>query len=138
MTAWLKVIGTSSSPLRNDWTKHAPSLLQYASFAKRPGMGSWVRGDEFVYYALRGDLSRVVAVGRVVGPKLLDTSRIEDPGWPWLVEVEIDAKCDLIGDGFELDLLDVARELKRSVQRRSHLRLSPEEFDRARLLFGSS
>lgn len=136
MTAWLKVIGTSKWPLRDDWGSHAPPLLHAASFAKKPGSGSFVPGDDFVYYALRGDMSRVVAIGKVVGDHRFDRSRVEDPGWPWLADVEILAKRDLIQDGFALDLLDVDRTLRRSVTQKSHIRLRPEEFARARELFG--
>lgn len=39
MSAWLKVIGTSSWPLRDDWASYAPPLLRSASFAKKPGQG---------------------------------------------------------------------------------------------------
>ncbi len=136
MSAWLKVIGTSKWPLRDDWGSHAPPLLRSASFAKKPGTGSFVRGDDFVYYALRGDISRVVALGKVIGDHRFDPSRVDDPGWPWLADVEILAKRDRIHDGFALDLLDVDRTLRRSVTQKSHILLRPAEFDRARALFG--
>jgi hypothetical protein len=136
MTAWLKVIGTSKWPLRDDWGTHAPPLLRAASFGKRPGRTSFVPGDDFVYYALRGDMSRVVAIGKVVGPHRYDRTREEDPGWPWLADVEIRAKRDRISEGFALDLLDVDRTLRRSVTQKSHIRLTPVEFSRARVLFG--
>lgn len=134
MTAWLKVIGTTERPLRDDWADDAPSLVRRASFGRRPGQGSFVPGDVFAYYALRGDLSRVVAVGRVVGRVYYEAAHA--PGWPWLVPVELDARADHISRGFSLDLLTIDRDLLRSVQRRSHLRLTSEEFGRARQLFG--
>lgn len=137
MTAWLKVIGTSKWPLRDDWANHAPPLLRAASFAKRPGRESFVPGDDFVYYALRGDISRIVAIGKVVGEHRYDRTREDDPGWPWLADVDIRVKRDLIQDGFALDLLDVNRELRRSVTQKSHIRLRPEEFRRARDIFGT-
>ena len=135
MTAWLKVIGTSKWPLRDDWGSHAPPLLRAASFAKKPGSGSFVPGDDFVYYALRGDISRLVAIGKVVGDHRFDRSRIDDPGWPWLADVEILAMRDRISDGYSLDLLDVDRQLTRSVTQKSHIRLRPAEFECVRLLF---
>jgi hypothetical protein len=136
MTAWLKVIGTTQWPLRDDWANHAPPLLRSASFGKKPGDGSFVPSDDFVDYALRGDLSRVDAIGKVVGPHRFDRTRVEDPGWPWLADVQILAKRDRIADGFALDLLDVDRELRRSVTQKSHIRLRPAEFAKARELFG--
>jgi hypothetical protein len=136
VTAWLKVIGTSKGPLRDDWGNHAPPILRSASFKKRPGEGSFVPGDDFVYYALRGDISRVVAIGRVVGQPNYDRSREEDPGWPWLVDVDIAAKKDLISEGFPLHILECDRNLTKAVQRRSHMRLTPDEFARARRAFG--
>lgn len=136
MTAWLKVIGTTQWPLRDDWTSHAPPLLRSASFARKPGARSFVPGDDFVYYALRGDISRLVAIGKVVGPHRFDQTRVSDPGWPWLSDVEIVAKRDRIEDGFSLDLLDVDRNLRRSVTQKSHIRLTSPEFRLARDLFG--
>ena len=138
MTAWLKVIGKTDDPLRDDWGNHAPSILRYASFAKEPGRGSFVAGDEFAYYAVGQDFSRVVAIGRVVGKGFLDDGRIEKRGWPWLVPVEIKTRRDLISDGFSIDLLDVDRPvpLRKSVQQKSHIVLRPAEYARARALFG--
>jgi hypothetical protein len=132
VTAWLKVIGTTSGPLRDDWGNHAPSILRLASFGKKPGQGSFVPGDEFVYYALRGDLSRVVAVGKVIGDVYY---RDRDPGWPWLVPVGLEARRELISEGIPLERLQVDRNLRKSVQRRSHLRLTAREFERARQAF---
>ena len=134
MAYWLKVIGTSQWPLRDDWLNHAPSLRTHASFARRPGVGSFVDGDDFVYYALRGDLSRIVAIGKVLRAAVYEASH--DPGWPWLAEVRLDSVVESIGSGFPLELLDVDRPLLKSVQRRSHVRLSQEEFSRAQALFG--
>ena len=134
MTAWLKVIGTSSDPLRNDWVAHAPSLLRVASFGKRPDEGSFVPGDLLVYYALRGDVSRVVAIGRVKDKAYYDQAR--DPGWPWLVPVEIEAMKDFISDGFPLDRFDVDRTLTRSVRRHSHIIMRPGELQLVRQAFG--
>src|SRR5437870_11225743 len=94
MTAWLKVIGTSKWPLRDDWANHAPPLLRSASFAKRPGRGSFAPGDDFAYYAPRGDMSRVVAIGTVTGEPRYDRTREENPGWPWLVDVNLLATRD--------------------------------------------
>ena len=136
MTAWLKVIGTSDGTLRDDWGSHVPHILRYASFAKPPGNGSFIPGDDFVYYALRGDISRVVAVGRVTGRGHQDESRIEDPGWPWLVPVEIEARTELISEGFPLDRFDVDRHLTKSVQRHSHISLRPAEYRLVRDAFG--
>lgn len=136
MTAWLKVIGTSGWPLRDDWGSHAPPLLKYASFSKRPGEGSFVPGDDFVYYAIGEDRSRVVAIGAVRGRPRYDRAREESPGWPWLIDVDIEARKTFIRDGIPLDHLDVDRELKRSVRRHSHIRLTAHEFARARKEFG--
>jgi hypothetical protein len=136
MTAWIKVIGKTGDPLRDDWGEHAPSILRYASFSKKPGRGSFVPGDDFIYHAIGKELSRVVAIGRVVGHGVLDDGRIEKRGWPWLVPVELHARKELIRDGFSLDLLDDRRKLSRSVRRQSHIVLYPREFEIARGLFG--
>lgn len=108
----------------------------HGSFGKRPGAGSFVPDDDFLYYALRGDISRVVAIGKVVGRVYHDVTREGDPGWPWLAPVAIERKHDLISDGFTLDRLDVDRTLTRSVTQKSHIRLTPAEFELARREFG--
>jgi len=136
VTTWLKIIGKSDDPLRDDWGNHAPSILKYASFARRPGRGSFIPGDEFAYYALRGDMSRVVAVGHVVDDVFLDQRGVEKPGWPWLVPVELDAQAKLISEGFPITAIEVDRDLTKRVQRRGLLRLEPGEYELARRLFG--
>lgn len=137
MTPWLKIIGKSDDPLRDDWGNHAPSILRFASFAKEPGRGSFVPGDEFVYYAVGQEMSRVVAIGRILDEGFLDDGSIEKRGWPWLVPVEIDARRELISEGFSIDLLDFDRAvpLSKSVQQKSHIKLSLGEYARARELF---
>jgi hypothetical protein len=97
MTARLKVIGTSTLPITNHRSSDVPVLLRSATFARKLGKGSFVPGDDFVYSALRRDISRVVAIGRVVGWPRYEAHR--DPGWPWLVDIAIEAKRDLVGDG---------------------------------------
>jgi hypothetical protein len=72
MTAWLKMIGKSDDPLRDDWGEHAPWILKYTSFARKPGRGTYVPGDEFVYHAIGQEASRVVAIGHVVDEAFLD------------------------------------------------------------------
>ena len=134
MTAWLKVIGASSWPMKNDWGSDAPILLRSATFAKRPGEGSFVPGDDFAYYARRGDISRVVAIGRVTGRPRYEAHR--DPGWPWQIDIALEAKRDLISDGIPLHRLDVDRTLTRSITQKSHIRLTPAEFALARCEFG--
>ena len=92
----MKVIGTSLA-YEERLGSDATILLRSATFAKAPGEGSFVPGDDFVYYALRGDISRVVAIGKVVGRPRYEAHR--DPGWPWLVDIAIEAERDPISDG---------------------------------------
>lgn len=94
-------------------------------------------GDVFAYYALRGDISRVVAAGRVVGRPYFDESRVEDPGFPWLVPIELDVREDLIAEGTPLDAVERARNLLKSVQQKSHIRLTELEFASILRLLGS-
>jgi hypothetical protein len=138
MTAWLKVIGMVDGELRDDWGRHAPPLLRYASFSKRPGRGSFVPGDAFAYHAIGFDHSRVVAVGTVVDELFFESTRQQDPGWPWLAPIEIEAKRQLISEGFPLDQFDVERQLNRSVTQKSHIRLRLSEFQLIRRAFNLS
>ena len=138
MTVWLKVIGKSDQPLRDDWGSHAPPLLRTMTFSKRPGRGSLSRAMISSTTHFIGTTSRVVAIGRIVGDLYYDHQRRIDPGWPWLAPIEIEAKRDLIRDGFPLDRLDVGRTLTRSVMQKSHIRLTDAEFALARDEFGLS
>jgi hypothetical protein len=54
------------------------------------GEGSFVPGDDFAYYALRGDISRVVVSGKVVGRPRYEAHR--DLGWPWLIDIAVEVK----------------------------------------------
>jgi hypothetical protein len=65
------MIGKSDDPLRDDWGEHAPWIL-YTSFARKPGRGTYVPGDEFVYHAIGQEASRVVAIGHVADEGFLD------------------------------------------------------------------
>ena len=114
--------------------QRCPDPSSLGDLRKAPGQGSFVPGDDFVYYALRGDISRVVAIGKIVGRPRYEAHR--DPGWPWLIDIAIEAKRDLISDGVHLHKLDVDRTLKRSVTQKSHIRLTPAEFALARREFG--
>ena len=130
MTKWLKVIGTSSQRFRGAWGVEAPHLLKTASFPDR-GRPSVALGDELVYHAVGEHMSRVVAIADVVGPVYFGPA--VDPGFPWLCEVRITSKRDVVADGVPLEELNVGdRDLRKSVRQHSHIRLTENEFQRAK------
>lgn len=131
MTKWLKVIGASWHPIQRDWTTEGPFLLHTATFSRRC---SWEPGDEFVYHAIGASESRVVAFGIVL------SSCRHDPGvdpfdFPFVCDVEVTTKRILVEDGVPLEELNVPgpRDLRRSISQKSHIRLTDEEFERAKL-----
>jgi len=104
--------------------------MSVATFApsRRPSLG---RGDGIVYYAAGWQL--LFAAGTVKSYAYFKTDDGE-ADWPWRVNVELDEAYvrDFIHDGVPLDVLNVdGRDLRRLMRRRSHMKLSKEEYEAA-------
>jgi hypothetical protein len=94
-------------------------------------------GDGIVYYASGTGL--IFAVGKITSYPF----RSEDPehqGWPWRAKVKLSHWRDFIPDGVPLEALNVEeRDLRQTIKRRSHIRLSEAEYREAvRLLSHTS
>ena len=129
MTNWLKVIGTSRQKFRREWTTEAPHLLRVATFA---GRCSWQPGDEFLYHAIGVDGSRLVAIGAVLSACYHNPDI--DPGFEFACDIRLTTKRPLVSEGVPLEDVNVrgGRDLRRTVARRSHIRLTDAEFERAK------
>jgi hypothetical protein len=126
------VIGASWHPFKSDWTTEAPHLLSTTTFTKSC---SWKPSDKFVYHAVGENGSRVVAIGSVLSACRHEPRIDGQFGFEFACDVEIVVKRRLIAEGLPLEELNVdGRDLRRSVARHSHIRLRPEEFERAKLL----
>jgi hypothetical protein len=87
------------------------------------------RGDGIVYYAAGTEL--VFAAGSVASYPY-QVEEAWTPHWSWRVDVSVDASREYIHDGIPLEDLNVEdRDLRLSIKRHSHIRLSDAEFDAA-------
>ena len=86
-------------------------------------------GDGIVLYASGTGL--FFAVGEVTSFPY----RFEDDGqtdWPWRVNVKLAHSREFLHDGVPLEVLNVdERDLRKTIKRRSHIRLSAAEYDAA-------
>jgi hypothetical protein len=73
----------------------------------------------------------VVAIGDVLSAPQHQPG--VDPGFEFVCDVEINMKKNQLSEGVALEELNVpgTRDLRRSIQRHSHIRLTDEEFDQA-------
>jgi hypothetical protein len=130
MTNWLKVIGASWHPIQDTWTIEGRFLLDTATFT---GRCTWEPGDQFLYHALGNNESRVVAAGEVLSTCRRDPT-IDPFDFDFVCDVKVTSRRDHISEGIRLEEFNVPgeRDLRRSIQRHSHIRLSDGEFKRAK------
>lgn len=123
---WIKALGMGArgQQIPDDWASLGDGLFRNCvTFASRPGIKS---GDGIVLYASGTGL--FFAAGTVTSYPYL----FEQDGstrWPWRVNVKLDHWRDFIHDGVPLEVLNVdGRDLRVSIKRRSHIRLSETEY----------
>jgi len=80
----------------------------------------------------------IFAVGEITS----FTYQLEDtdqPAWPWRVNVKLAAWREFVHDGIPLEALNVEeRDVRQSIKRRSHIRLSEAEYAEAQRLLSLS
>jgi hypothetical protein len=120
LQSWLKAIGHAKGPLMDAWFEERPQLLRRTGFPRRPRV---VEGDRFVYYA--SVWKRVFAIVEVASDPE-ETS----PGtrWPWTVAVEPLLVIPILEHAPPIEAIGVPA---RSTSQQSHIRLSPEHYERA-------
>lgn len=124
---WLKALGMGArgQQMPDDW-RSISVLTRAATFGREPSVKT---GDRIVYYAAGKGL--VFAAGEVTSYPY----RAEDPSegdWPWRVNVRLDLQKEWIHDGAPLETLNVGkRDIRVSMRRRSHIRLTEDEYNAA-------
>lgn len=126
---WIKALGMGArqQQMPNNWAEIGNGLFhREVTSGVRPGMRT---GDGIVYYA--SGIGLVFAVGEVTSfPFPFDDP--EQPHWPWRARVKLTHWRDFIPDGVPLEALNVEkRDLRQSIKRRSHIRLSQGEYQEA-------
>jgi hypothetical protein len=117
---WLKALGHAAGPLPARWLEDGSlRSLRRTGFPRRPRMAP---GDRLVYYA--SVWQRVFAVVEVAG----DPERVEHPRWPWIVRVEPLLVIPDLEAAPPVQAIGVA---PRSMSQQSHIRLTPEQYERA-------
>ena len=127
MTTWLKLIGCSKRPI----TGHpffGRYQDDYIGFRKdsRPGIKM---GDHLFLYAPGGS-RRIFALAEAVSdPEHNDKYNPQEEGsCRWKINVRYLINLD-VGDGIYIDEINTdQRDLMVSIQRQSHIRLFPEEY----------
>lgn len=132
---WIKALGTSApgGQLADDWRSAREGLFRNViTFAAKPGLA---KRDGVVLYATGTGL--IFAAGSVTSyPYLCEEDSKTD--WPWQVNVDLTHQREFVHDGEPLEALNVEeRDLRKSIKRRSHIRLSEAEFEAAVSALGS-
>lgn len=128
MAIWIKALGTAQDPLPDEWQKKSRGVLvSHATFAKKPMVQA---GDRIVYYA--AGVKVFFAAGDVTSQPYQNPT--DGEGWDWRVDVRLSESKRYLHEAPRIEALrlptarnDICVRLKR----RSHVQLSPEEYDAA-------
>jgi hypothetical protein len=122
---WLKGIGHARASLPEAWLADGrAALLERTGFPRRPRIAP---GDRLVYYA--AGWRRVFAVVEVVSEPTDTVAHTSNPArWPWSVAVEPLLVVPQWRTRRRSRAIGVAA---RSMSQQSHIRLSPEHYERA-------
>jgi len=119
MTFWLKMIGTWDGP----WPEGNPYDRKHIGFRGRKPSGIHP-GDQMILYAVRR--KRIFAIVDVTS----EYGNNDEDGWNFRVDIRWPPEVNL-AQSAGVDASEVSADLKDRVRRKSHIRLSPEEFDLA-------
>lgn len=121
---WLKLLGTAGHPMQDDWTNEDERSGDLVASRQRMAMEP---GDRIVCYAT--GVGSVFAVGTVTS---FPYKAPDDEGFEWRVNVELEDPKQFLHEGVPLHYLNVdGRDLRKSIKRRSHVKLTQAEFDAA-------
>jgi hypothetical protein len=124
MANWLKALGKGArgSRIPDDWRSVEEGLFEHTvTFAQRPNI---VPDDRIVLYA--AGWGAFFAAGTVESYPY----EHDDGGpWRWRIDYRPDQSVPALHNGIPLQTLNVdGRDLRVSMRRRSHIRLSDEEY----------
>jgi hypothetical protein len=121
---WLKLLGTTGHQMQDDWLNEDKRSGEFVASRKRMAMKP---GDRVVCYATR--VGSVFAVGTVTS---FPYKAPDEEGFEWRVKVELENPKQFLHEGVPLDYLNVdGRDLRKSIKRQSHVRLTQPEFEAA-------
>jgi hypothetical protein len=126
---WIKTLGMGrpGQEMPDHWEDVGNGLFhRAATFGSRPGMRT---GDLIVLHAALWGVE--FAAGEVVSMPYMG----REPGehnWPWMVNIKLTHWVEWLHDGVPLEHLNTGqRDLRVSIRRRSHIRLTRSEYDNA-------
>ena len=123
MADWLKMLGTTTNPMQDDWLNGVERSEIVAS-RKRMSMRP---GDRLVYYA-----TGIGAVFAIATVKSFPYRKPDGEGFEWRVDTELQQHKLFLHEGVPLEAISVGdRDLRRSIRQQSHIRLSSAEFEAA-------
>ncbi len=121
---WLKLLGTTGHQMRDDWQNEGERSKDFVASRKRMTMRP---GDRIVCYAT--GIGSVFAVGTVTS---FPYEEPDDEGFEWRVGVTLENPKEFLHEGVTLEQLNVdGRDLRKSIKRQSHIKLTPAEFEAA-------
>jgi hypothetical protein len=119
---WLKGIGHAGASIPEAWLRDGRAgVLERTGFPRRPRI---VPGDRLVYYA--AGWRRVFAIVEVVGEPTNRESH--STRWPWTVAVEPLLVVPHMENAPPVEAIGIAA---RSMSQQSHIRLTPDHYERA-------
>jgi hypothetical protein len=126
MTAWLKLVGATDSPMPDTWLTARSDLHQEVGFTTRAAVDI---GEELVLYAV--PQGKIIGIAEVLSHPIKSG---KEERWPWRSKIRL--RLGIADYARAPDLEDIqetgGRELKKSVQRQSHIKLGWAELLRAR------
>jgi len=127
MTSWLKLIGCSKHPITEDpfFGKYNESNIGFRK-ARKPSIR---KGDHLLLYAPGGS-KRIFALAEAVSDpeKNAGYAPQEYGSCQWNVKVRYLINLP-VDSGIHIDEISTDRNLSKSIQRQSHIKLFPEEYD---------
>jgi hypothetical protein len=125
---WLKLVGAVDRPMPDPWLQGRRDLEDEVGFNKRAGVEI---ADELVMYAI--PQRRIIGIAEVVSHPIMGAKEGEER-WPWRSKIRWKIAIADYDRCPTLEDINVPgnRDLRRSVQRQSHIGLKWEELQRAR------
>lgn len=126
MTSWLKLVGSSKTPLVDGYTE------EYVGF-RREGKPGVRPGDRLFFYAPGRNNRRIFALVEALGTPEYDPkfNRDEEGSCQWRLRVRYLINLPVRSGILIDDVITSQRDLTKSVRQAGHIRLLPEESELA-------
>lgn len=126
MAPWLKLVGAVDDPMPDPWLTKRADLRDEVGFTRRAAVDI---GEELVLYAI--PQRKVIGIAEVASHPVRSGN---DQRWPWRSKVRLKLAIADYDRAPDLDDIEEpgGRDLSKSVQRQSHIKLRWHEYERAR------